>query len=118
MDFLDEYPERVFPNWVEAHLTTCPHCQNYASLSNRLRNLSLKNLALDHPIPSPTVRGRTHHPLRWAIAVAATVVIGLGVGVGLFSFRPASPVITLADTSSTVETTQTIDYYTEIALLW
>ncbi|URA10141.1 anti-sigma factor family protein [Thermospira aquatica] len=118
MDFLDEHPEDILAVWVEEHLATCPHCQNYAMFSRRLRNLSLKHHKLPQPLTPPVVAEYKNHPVRWVVAIAATLVISLGIGIGLLTLNRPSSVITLSDTAPTMETTQTIDYYTEIALLW
>jgi hypothetical protein len=118
MDFIDEFPQTPYPEWLKEHLTYCPQCGQYAKLSHQLQNLSLRNHTMPETI-LPYVSAPHFHPWRWVTGIAAslTLITGLWIGLALSSSRDTLN-ITQQTSDVTTEDTQLMDDYTEIALLW
>ncbi|NPV39103.1 MAG: hypothetical protein HPY78_07490 [Brevinematales bacterium] len=118
MDFIDEFPQSPYPEWLKKHLASCSQCAQYARLSYKLQNLSLRHHTMPETI-LPQVSAPHFHPWRWVTGIAAslTLITGLWIGLTLSSSRDT---LNIAQQTSdvTTEDTQLMDDYTEIALLW
>ncbi|MFN4217560.1 MAG: anti-sigma factor family protein [Brevinematales bacterium] len=119
MDFIDEFPQDRYPEWIEKHLTTCPYCAQYARLSHNLRNLSLRSYSMPE-VTANQVSSNNFHPWRWVAGIAASLTIITGLWIGLTISSSEDNPLPIAQQASDIlsEDTQVMDDYTEIALLW
>ncbi|MCX7882079.1 MAG: hypothetical protein N2314_02525 [Brevinematales bacterium] len=120
MDYIDDFPHTSYPEWVKAHLETCRHCFHYATLSEKLQKLHLRNHTMPEgevpsPLPSPPSLWY------WLGGIAAAMIVTLILWGGLSLFQPISdiPRFSSSFTNTIPEReVQVIDTFTEIALLW